>query len=407
MGSLVLCVGWAISIAATFYTIFGVYAMTTMDDRGWVHRGNIIPLSLAPLLNAMLWYGVSVGGYTWMGSLVLCVGGDIYITVAFFQFHDVLWAVLNWLDSMWILQTPDAKLYADPNNATNDPIDLVFTWVDSSDAEWKQLKAQTLGTNHKCIAGAGQQFFPDPKYPDAELELAVRSAMRHLSWVRQIYIVTIRPQIPTFLKGMPNARICIVHHDEIGIDRPVFNSLAIEPHLHKIPNISNQFLYSNDDCYICKDLDKNDFFTQDGYPLLHGFFRSRTHMKMTTDWGIEPATYTLPLRDAMDQLGTNALFIPHHMPYPMNVDVMAKLSEKYAERWYSNEPFRSTTDLSTLYLATNDSLQNRRAFISTRQLNAMHCDEWDGQLPSGVCVLCINHDENIHTKLETLERLIM
>ena len=46
---------------------------------------------------------------------------------------------------------------------------------------------------------------------------------------------------------------------------PTFSSRPIELNLHRIPSLSNHFVYFNDDMYLSKDVQKRDFFI-DGLP---------------------------------------------------------------------------------------------------------------------------------------------
>ena len=66
----------------------------------------------------------------------------------------------------------------------------------------------------------------------------------------------------------------IVPHETIFVDRehlPTFNSRAIESHLHRIPGLSENFLYFNDDWAFTSDVCPDDFWTQEtGYKLRVG-----------------------------------------------------------------------------------------------------------------------------------------
>ncbi len=45
---------------------------------------------------------------------------------------------------------------------------------------------------------------------------------------------------------------------------PTFNSHVIEANLHKIPNLSEHFIYFNDDVFVAKPLQKSHFFKPNG-----------------------------------------------------------------------------------------------------------------------------------------------
>ena len=65
-------------------------------------------------------------------------------------------------------------------------------------------------------------------------------------------------------------RIKIVTHDQIfpsSSDLPVFSSPAIEAHIHRIPELSNRFIYFNDDVFLGSPVWPDDFFTTQGQKI--------------------------------------------------------------------------------------------------------------------------------------------
>ncbi len=76
----------------------------------------------------------------------------------------------------------------------------------------------------------------------------------HAPWIRTIYIVT-ASQVPVWL-NTAHPRVRIIDHKELFPDPaaqlPTFNSLAIESVLHRIPGLSEYFLYFNNDgsCFV-------------------------------------------------------------------------------------------------------------------------------------------------------------
>lgn len=124
-----------------------------------------------------------------------------------------------------------------------EPIDLVYTWVNGSDEQFRESIAQ---------------FSPvvdESRYNDKnELKYSLRSVEKYAPWIRHIYIVT-NGQIPNWLDVL-NPRISIVTHDEICPPElrseilPTFSSFAIETLLHRIPNLSQRFIYFNDDVFL-------------------------------------------------------------------------------------------------------------------------------------------------------------
>ena len=95
-----------------------------------------------------------------------------------------------------------------------------------------------------------------------ELKYSLRSVEKHAPWVRNIFIVT-NGQIPSWL-NLDNPRLKIVTHEELFLNNshlPTFSSPAIESHIHKIPGLSQKFIYLNDDVMFADNVWPDDFYT--------------------------------------------------------------------------------------------------------------------------------------------------
>ncbi|KAM8908381.1 N-acetylglucosamine-1-phosphotransferase subunits alpha/beta isoform 2-T2 [Spinachia spinachia] len=95
-----------------------------------------------------------------------------------------------------------------------------------------------------------------------ELRYSLRSVERHAPWVRHIFIVT-NGQIPSWL-NLDNPRVTVVPHQDIFVNSshlPTFSSPSIETHIHRIPGLSQKFIYLNDDVMFGKDVWPDDFYS--------------------------------------------------------------------------------------------------------------------------------------------------
>ena len=144
---------------------------------------------------------------------------------------------------------------------TSIPIDVVFTWVNDKDEKWQEKKEHYSKLANNCALYAKDEArFEEHN----ELFYSVKSVQKFLPWVRYIFIVTDN-QIPHWLNN-EDPQIKIVDHREI-IEQdylPTFNSHVIEANLHKIPNLSEHFIYFNDDVFVAKPLQKSHFFKPNG-----------------------------------------------------------------------------------------------------------------------------------------------
>lgn len=139
-------------------------------------------------------------------------------------------------------------------------VDVVFTWVDNQDPAW-QAKHRSAGSPPHGLYSNDSARFTNHN----ELYYSVHSVQKFMPWVRNIYIVT-DAQTPAWLKKNKPANIHIIDHRDIIEPQylPTFNSHVIEAHLHKIPGLSENFIYFNDDVFVARPLKKEHFFRANG-----------------------------------------------------------------------------------------------------------------------------------------------
>ncbi len=92
-----------------------------------------------------------------------------------------------------------------------------------------------------------------------------RGVDKFAPWVRKIHFIT-DGQKPEWLDES-NPKINLVNHEDFIPSQflPTYNSAVIERYIHKIPGLSEHFVYFNDDFYIIDNIKKERFF-QNGLP---------------------------------------------------------------------------------------------------------------------------------------------
>jgi len=157
----------------------------------------------------------------------------------------------------------------------HDPMDVVYTWVNGSDSEWLKLM---LSHRRTWDAEHGGGEAPPPPLPNStapesvsslnryrdndELRYSLRSLFKYAPWIRRVHLIT-NGQVPSWL-DLSHPRVHLVTHADIFPNPdhlPVFSSPSIEVHLHRIPGLSNRFIYFNDDVFLGSDTWPDDFFT--------------------------------------------------------------------------------------------------------------------------------------------------
>jgi len=152
------------------------------------------------------------------------------------------------------------NMFADHASDIDFPVDLVFSWVDGSDPEYRRVRASYM---ENAVVGEGDAHEARFRQVD-ELKYALRSVHMFAPWVRRIFIVT-DSKVPAWLAEHPRVRI--VRNEEFFPDTsvlPVYNSQAIEAQLHHIEGLSEHFLYSNDDMFFGRQIGPSLFFSPGG-----------------------------------------------------------------------------------------------------------------------------------------------
>lgn len=148
-----------------------------------------------------------------------------------------------------------------------EPIDAVITWVDGGDPK----HAKKLDDYLQSIGGSRPKSASKTRFHHAgELDYCVTSILKFAPWIRTIFIVTDnqQPELMQTLKGTEfESRINVVDHRIIfsGYEEvlPTFNSSSILTMLWRIPELSERFIFFNDDIFLINPVKQEDFFQRD------------------------------------------------------------------------------------------------------------------------------------------------
>lgn len=131
---------------------------------------------------------------------------------------------------------------------TQEKIDFVVTWVDGADPVWLSRKKAYLKDKLGVDMGDESVEDGDDRYRDFGLfKYWFRSIEKYAPWVNKIFLITDR-QIPEWL-DVNHPKIRWVNHDEFIPKEylPTYSSPAIELNFHRIEELSENFVYFNDD----------------------------------------------------------------------------------------------------------------------------------------------------------------
>ena len=139
-------------------------------------------------------------------------------------------------------------------------IDAVITWVDGSEPNYQRKLKEHLSNNDRIKR----------QYLQAnEINLCVASIVKYAPFIRKIFIVTDKqsPNLDNVKHIVSKEKIEIVDHEEIFRDNieflPTFNIRSIDALLFKIKDLSEKFIYFNDDMFLVKKTNPEDWFVGD------------------------------------------------------------------------------------------------------------------------------------------------
>ena len=134
-------------------------------------------------------------------------------------------------------------------------IDFVIPWVDGNDPAWRTEKELYTG-----LSGSRARFraWDNLKY-------LFRAYEKFTPWVNRVHFVTWGHLPPWMNEACPKLHI-VNHRDYIPEQYlPTFNSHPIELNMHRIPGLSEQFVYFNDDMFMLRPMRPEQFF-KNGLP---------------------------------------------------------------------------------------------------------------------------------------------
>ena len=228
-----------------------------------------------------------------------------------------------------------------------DPVDIVYTWVDGEDPRWAREREASWARIHPGTVNP-HAANPERYRSHDELRYSLRSVDYYAPWVNRIFLVT-AGQVPHWL-DTGNPRITVVDHREIfpAEALPTFNSHAIEARLHRVPGLSEHFLYLNDDVFFGRRVGPERFFHGNG---LAKFFLSEQTIPAG---GISAAD--LPVDSAAkrnralleERFGRTVSYKFKHAAHAQRVSTLQRIEQDFPadHARTTRSPFRSPEDIS-------------------------------------------------------------
>lgn len=138
----------------------------------------------------------------------------------------------------------------------NEKIDIVIPWVDGNDPEWIAEK-----NDMKSIYCGDEKSNSNIRFASWDnLHYWFRAIEQFMPWVNKIFFIT-WGHIPSFL-NINHPKLRIVKHDEYIPSKylPTYNSGTIEMNVHRILDLSENYIMFNDDCIPIQYIDEEYYF---------------------------------------------------------------------------------------------------------------------------------------------------
>lgn len=251
------------------------------------------------------------------------------------------------------------NMFADHASDINFDIDIVFSWVDGSSAEFQAQRARRM---QNYVVGEGDSSAARFRQID-ELKYALRSIHMYAPWIRRIFVATDSDR-PAWLADDP--RVTFVPSETFFVDTsvlPTHNSQAVECQLHHIPGLSEHFLYSNDDMFFGRPVGPQMFFSPGGISM---FIEATTRIGLGYNdadrSGFENAA-RVNRRLLQDRFGLMTTRHLEHAATPLRKSVMQEMENEFPDEFAATAAsvFRASTNISV-----TNSLYHYYALMSGR-----------------------------------------
>lgn len=300
------------------------------------------------------------------------------------------------------------------------PVDVVFTWVNDRDDKWRQKYESALSQINSPIGlyANDQARFANHD----ELYYSVHSVLKFLPWVRKVFIVT-DEQVPEWYQDNERyQKLEFISHHQIIDEQylPTFNSHVIEANLFKIPDLSENFIYFNDDVFVARPLPKEHFFATNGNVSI--FLAKKSLAKMRKKGVMTPTLFACfncqELLKEQYQVEVDMPLVHTYIPLKKSYYEQAwQLYENQITAFLPNK-FRSNNDLNLAsflvpYLMFLEGRAVTRAevcyYFNIRTANAMAqynkllAKKLRNEAPHSICANDFNSQKQVSNYSENLE----
>jgi hypothetical protein len=225
------------------------------------------------------------------------------------------------------------------------PIDVVYTWVDATDTTWRSMAAPYLDLESLD----GDRFVQND-----ELRYSLRSVDVFAPWVNHIYVLS-NCSPPEWFAA--SDRVSWVSHDQVADPEllPLFNSGAIDTLVHRIPGLSEHFLYLNDDFLLWDSVTPATFFTWDDRTIARLATNSSViYLQQMVEAGRgvpQMHSRVNAARLLQERMGIFPTHLHGHVPYALRRSFMEQIEQDFPDEIAATRSSRIRSDTDVSFVA--------------------------------------------------------
>ena len=146
-------------------------------------------------------------------------------------------------------------------------VDIVITYLNERDEKWQKdfyywkEKEIATGKNRQ----SNRQAFGEERTREWDtLKYWFRGIEKNCPWINKVFLVVQNERhVPNWLKK-DHPKLRIVYHDEFIPSEllPTFNAMTICMYISNIKDLSEEYIYSDDDFYFLNPIKEDKFFKE-------------------------------------------------------------------------------------------------------------------------------------------------
>lgn len=286
----------------------------------------------------------------------------------------------------------------------NTKMDVVITHVNGSSPGFQEAFENTKKLHYNPEINTIDSISSNRFNDNGELKYVLRSIAKNMSWVRNIYLVIDEyTEVPTWMKNVK-----VIRHKEIFQEYsnhlPTYNSSVIESFLHRIPGLSEPFIYMNNDWFVCKPIKTTDLYIDGKLAIFYDTKNSPIGIPTVKE--TEFNCYWKNSNKILDaKFGTHHRKLLHHAPFVISKKIINTLWKEYPIQLSKSitSRFRSIHSLNLTSLHPYYAFHKGKTFTPNDiKCEFLYCSELKDITKDMPHFLCINDNRYENTSCSTI-----